>query len=258
MKLVYVLILIPLVSAELETLNIAERFAGANINALIDHYIPQISQFIIDHGLDPLKLPPTTKKLWMNLPQTSKYVEPVPYKADLSLHSGILKHLSDLKRYGDATMNYEDKLFKLNIGFEFKELEVLYNFAIKIFFVNCEGLILASTENVRAKFCVSYNISNKSLSLDDFDLQLPSRIKVTIKNKKGNVSHIKTFIVKLIIPFFKNTLVETIQKEGAKAIQMYLDKINKFLKKWETHNEIMNFINAHNEIMNQYSPILIS
>ncbi|XP_018357805.1 PREDICTED: uncharacterized protein LOC108757754, partial [Trachymyrmex cornetzi] len=208
MKLVYVLILIPLVSAELETLNIAERFAGANINALIDHYIPQISQFIIDHGLDPLKLPPTTKKLWMNLPQTSKYVEPVPYKADLSLHSGILKHLSDLKRYGDATMNYEDKLFKLNIGFEFKELE---------------GLILASTENVRAKFCVSYNISNKSLSLDDFDLQLPSRIKVTIKNKKGNVSHIKTFIVKLIIPFFKNTLVETIQKEGAKAIQMYLD-----------------------------------
>jgi len=62
--------------------------------------------------------------LCKNLLQTSKYVEPVPYKVDLSLHSGILKYLSNLKRYGDAIMNYEDKLLKLNIGFEFKELEV--------------------------------------------------------------------------------------------------------------------------------------
>ncbi|XP_018313788.1 uncharacterized protein [Mycetomoellerius zeteki] len=133
MKLVYVLIFIPLISAELETLNVADnRFASANLNGLIDRSIHQISQFIVDYGLDPLDLPPTTKKLWVNFPQTSKHAEPIPFKADLSLHSGILKHLSNLKRYGDATMNYKNKLLKLNIGFEFKQLEVK-NFSILSF-----------------------------------------------------------------------------------------------------------------------------
>ncbi|EGI61887.1 hypothetical protein G5I_09788 [Acromyrmex echinatior] len=131
-------------------------------------------------------------------------------------------------------MHYENKLLKLNIGFEFKELEVLYDFAVKIFFFNSEGLILASTENVRTKFYVTFNTSNKSLSLNEFDLQLPSSIKVTIKNKKGEVEHIKTLIVKIIIPFFKNTLVNIIQKEGAKAIQAYLENIGKFFEKLET------------------------
>ncbi|KYQ48110.1 hypothetical protein ALC60_12822, partial [Trachymyrmex zeteki] len=175
MKLVYVLIFIPLISAELETLNVADnRFASANLNGLIDRSIHQISQFIVDYGLDPLDLPPTTKKLWVNFPQTSKHAEPIPFKADLSLHSGILKHLSNLKRYGDATMNYKNKLLKLNIGFEFKQLEVLYDFAIKVFFFHYDGRILALTKNVRAKFCVSFNVSDTSLFLDEFDLQLPS------------------------------------------------------------------------------------
>lgn len=62
------------------------------------------------------------------------------------------------------------------------------------------------------------------------------------------MEHIKTLIVKIVIPFFKNTLVNVIQNEGAKAIQTYLDKINKFVEKLETRDEIIN----------QYLQMLIS
>jgi len=59
----------------------------------------------------------------------SKQVEPMIYKADLVLHSGILKKLSDLKRYNNATINYEDKIIKLDIGLDFKLLEVIFPFS---------------------------------------------------------------------------------------------------------------------------------
>lgn len=46
------------------------------------------------------------------------------YKANLILHSGILEHLSQFKRYGNATLDYKDAVLKFNIGFEFALLQV--------------------------------------------------------------------------------------------------------------------------------------
>jgi len=51
-------------------------------------------------------------------------VKPMLYKADLVLHSGTLKHLSILQRYGDATLTYENKIVKINVAFAFKFLQV--------------------------------------------------------------------------------------------------------------------------------------
>lgn len=42
----------------------------------------------------------------------------------LTLNSGILKHLSRLERHGDATVTYEDKKIKIEVGVNFKSLEV--------------------------------------------------------------------------------------------------------------------------------------
>jgi len=59
----------------------------------------------------------------------SKQLEPMIYKANLVLHSGILKKLSDFERYGNATMNYENEITKLDIGLDFKLLEVIFSFS---------------------------------------------------------------------------------------------------------------------------------
>ncbi|KYM93963.1 hypothetical protein ALC62_15408 [Cyphomyrmex costatus] len=254
MKFIYILIFISLlsaISAELKISNIIDnKSASANINHIVDRSIPLISRFIVDNGLDPLDLPQTEKKLWMKLPYNSKHDKKLKlHKANLVLHSGILKHLSDLKRYGDATMDYKDKILQLYIGFEFKFLEVIYDYILKMLFFRSEGRILALTENVRAKFSVTFSIKNASICLNKFDLQVPSAIKVTIKNKNGKVSWIKTTIVKFIIPFVKDTLVNVIQKEGTKMIQKYLNEINNLFKNHDFTN---------NEIIDQYSQILIS
>ncbi|XP_024869442.1 uncharacterized protein LOC112453113 [Temnothorax curvispinosus] len=234
MKFVYViLVFISLASAELEILNIIDNVnSDTNINNVVDEFIPQISQFIVNNNLDPLNLPQTKTKLWMDLSDTtiSNQVEPMIYKADLILHSGILKRLSDLKRYGNATLSYKAEDVKLNLGFEFKVLQGSYSFTVNLVFFNLKGRILASSANVRAKTAVRFNSMNQTLSLDKFELQVPGKIKVIIENKNGLVDWVNTFIVNIITPFFKNTIVNFVQEQATNAIQTYFNEINKSLK----------------------------
>jgi len=69
--------------------------------------------------------------LRQELPSTavSKQVEPMIYKANLILQSGILRKLSDFERYGDTIIHYENEIIKLDIGLDFKLLEVIISFS---------------------------------------------------------------------------------------------------------------------------------
>ncbi|XP_011691148.1 PREDICTED: uncharacterized protein LOC105452045 isoform X2 [Wasmannia auropunctata] len=249
MKFVYiVLVFISLASArpELGTLNIIDdKFSGADINEQVDRLIPKISEFILDHGLDPLNLPDTETKLWNGFAHTdiSKQIEPMLYKADLVLNSGTLRHLSDLKRYGDATVSYEEKVLNLDVGFEFKLLQGTYNFIVKLVLVNLKGRIIASTENVHAEIGVTFNTTSNILSLNKFKLQVPS-IKIVVENKNGMVDWINTFIVNIVTPFFKSTITNVIEKEAANAIRTYLDEINQ-LNAAETKKLLFSKIGNH-------------
>ncbi|XP_011869446.1 PREDICTED: uncharacterized protein LOC105562895 isoform X2 [Vollenhovia emeryi] len=156
----------------------------------------------------------------------SNEIEPMIYKANLILHSGILKHLSNLKRYGDATLNYKDQVLRLDVGFEFTLLQGTYDFIVDVVFVNLKGRILVSAANVRAKIIITYNSMNHILSLDKFELQVPGSIKVIIENKNGGVDWINTFIANIVTPFFKNTIVSSVQEEAANAIRAHFDEIS--------------------------------
>ncbi|XP_011171278.2 uncharacterized protein LOC105204001 [Solenopsis invicta] len=229
MKYVYViLIVIPLASAEIEIPNIVNQESFVNINNLVDRFIPEISQFIIKNNLDPLTLPSTQIKLWNTLAHRNilNQSQPMIYKADLVLHSGILTYLSNLKRYGDALLNYEDKALKLNVSFEFELLKGSYNYIVKLVFFNLDGRILAAAENVRVKINISFDAINSILSLDDFELQIPGDIKITIENKNGLVEWLNTALINLATPFIKNTLTNVVQQEASNAIRTSLDKIN--------------------------------
>lgn len=46
------------------------------------------------------------------------------YRANLILESGILEGLSNLKRHDNATLIYADRSLKMDIGFEFRLLQV--------------------------------------------------------------------------------------------------------------------------------------
>ncbi|XP_011635242.1 uncharacterized protein LOC105425923 [Pogonomyrmex barbatus] len=231
MKSVYIiLIFTSLVSAEPETMNVIEIGNWSiDINDIVDGIIPQISQFIVENNLDPLKLPNTEKRLWMGKPMVANQapkIEPKIYRADFHLHSGLLKHLSNLKRYGNATLNYENDLY-FDVGFEFELLEGTYNYTLDLVFLNFKGRITALTENVRCKINVKSDLTDQTLTLTKFELQVPGKIDVIVEHKNGKVDWINTVIVNIITPFFKNAIVYTVQNEAANAIQKYFDELSK-------------------------------
>ncbi|XP_012541920.1 uncharacterized protein LOC105839867 [Monomorium pharaonis] len=223
MKFVYVIVIFTsLVSAELEVSNINNENSSANINNVVDRFVPQISQFIIKNGLDPLNLPTTNKKLWQD-DLNSQKITPMMYKADLVLHSGILKYLSNLKRHDNAFLNYDDNVLKLDVGFEFQLLEGTYDYTVKLVFFNLYGRIFSTAADVRAKIAIGFDIKNTALSLDEFNLQIQGDVKIVIE---GGLEWLNSIIAKFITLFFRNTITDAVQEEAANAIRTYLDEIN--------------------------------
>ncbi|XP_050456792.1 uncharacterized protein LOC126854267 isoform X2 [Cataglyphis hispanica] len=168
------------------------------------------------------------------------FSEPMIYKADLVLHSGILNGLSILKRHNNATLTYIDKLLKMDIGFEFELLKGRYDYIVKLVFQNIRGRIKALAENIRAVINITFNTTNYTLVLNKFDLQVPSRIKVTVENKDGSIDWINTIIVNIIAPFFKETITSTVRKEASNAIQTYFNEINHKIAPRKTSAQILN------------------
>ncbi|KAM0731257.1 hypothetical protein ACS0PU_002317 [Formica fusca] len=245
MKFIYIILIgIARTSAELETWDITEiKNRIVNLNKLVDRFNPSIAQFISKYGLDPLKLSQTEQKLWMENPNFS---EPMIYKADLVLHSGTLKGLSNLKRHNNATLMYADKLLKMDIGFEFKLLKGTYDYILKLVIRNIRGRIIALAENVRAVINITFNTTSYTLALNKFDLQVPGRIKVTVENKNGSMDWINTIIVNIVAPFFKDTITNAVREEASNAIQTYFNEINHKIAPRETLAQILNV-----ELLNQ-------
>ncbi|XP_029168069.1 uncharacterized protein LOC114938335 isoform X2 [Nylanderia fulva] len=227
MKFVYiVLIFIARTTlAELETWEIIEfETRNVNLNELTDRSIPFIAKFIKKSDLDPLKLPNAKQKLWTqnaNLPDTKTY------KVDLILESGILKGLSNLERHNNATLSYADRILKLDIGFEFKLLQATYDYIVNLGFTKLKGRVKASADNVRAIINITFNTTDYIIALKKLDLQVPSRIKVTVENKNGSVNWVNTAIVNIISPFFKNTIMTAVREEATNVIRTYLNEINR-------------------------------
>ncbi|KAL0109042.1 hypothetical protein PUN28_014261 [Cardiocondyla obscurior] len=147
------------------------------------------------------------------------------YKADLILNSGKLKRLSSLKRYGDSILSYQNKTVKLDIGCEFPFLQGGYDFTVDMVLFKLRGHVLASAV-VRAEAVITFNVTSYKLSLDKYKLQIPGNINVVVENKNGSVDWINTFIINIVIPFFKNTITSAVEKETGNAIRSRFDEIN--------------------------------
>lgn len=52
-----------------------------------------------------------------------------------------------------------------------------------------------------------------------------------VENKNGQVDWINTAIVNFITPFFKNTIINIVEKKATNAIQTCFDQINNILAK---------------------------
>lgn len=53
------------------------------------------------------------------------------------------------------------------------------------------------------------------------------KINIIIENKNGGVDWINTFIVNLVAPFFKDTIINVVQEEVTNTIRTYFDEVNK-------------------------------
>lgn len=47
-----------------------------------------------------------------------------------------------------------------------------------------------------------------------------------VENKNGGVDWLNTIIVNIIIPFFKDTIINAVEEKAASAIQTYLDNLS--------------------------------
>ncbi|EFN83029.1 hypothetical protein EAI_16713 [Harpegnathos saltator] len=119
MKLIYIVFtLVALVSAETPDVpnNILpeDLRTYVNVRKALEDLIPWLSQRIIENNLDPYSLDNIQREFWVPFPG----IPLISYKANLILHSGELKGLSQL-RFTDATLTYENRMITLAIDTEF-------------------------------------------------------------------------------------------------------------------------------------------
>ncbi|KAG7199498.1 hypothetical protein KM043_014117 [Ampulex compressa] len=234
MKFIYVILgLFAVASAQLQDGEHApETTATVNMNEIVDLMRPSISKYIVFSKLDPLKLPNVSQSFWAVTPT----LPPFPSKGMIDLKSGLLHKLSSLERYGDAILSYQNKTLHFNTGIQFSNLFAEYDYAARIFVIVHNGQLKTSVANVRTKVEVTIDVGNYTLTLNNLKVLSVGSIKVTFKGNKA-LDWLINPLSKAIVPIFKDSLIKSIEKSAANAIQKNFDKINAVLPRPDTEDE---------------------
>ncbi|XP_011141709.2 uncharacterized protein LOC105184545 [Harpegnathos saltator] len=227
MKLIYIVFtLVALVSAETPDVpnNILpeDLRTYVNVRKALEDLIPWLSQRIIENNLDPYSLDNIQREFWVPFPG----IPLISYKANLILHSGELKGLSQL-RFTDATLTYENRMITLAIDTEFPLFAIAYKYDLKLRILHPEGMATADAKQVRASTIVSFNTTDYMLTLDKFRLQPFDFENVIIQDKTGWRHFVLSLIADIFATLNKNKIAQTLETRVTEIIGQYVSEINR-------------------------------
>ncbi|XP_012284728.1 uncharacterized protein LOC105702062 [Orussus abietinus] len=192
-----------------------------NLNNFLDRAIPHVAKFMIDHQLDPMKVPDI-----IDLVKIRR--GPITYKGYLHLSSGLMRNLTNFVRHNDVTATYRNKVLKVDIGTNHEALDVYFKYVLSILGIPYSGTATAVGKSLVLRVKVRFDILNYRLTLESLKAESIGPVRVSLKDNVL-VDWLVTPIVNIFLPLFKRTIIVNVEKQGTAAIESTFREINAIL-----------------------------
>ncbi|XP_075978962.1 uncharacterized protein LOC142978405 [Anticarsia gemmatalis] len=204
----------------------------ATVNDYVDETIDMIVPFIKENGLDPMELPEVIEGF---------EVRPVliTYSAWLKIHDGYMTGLVNVARSGDQEVNYFAKMLRVRVQLQFRDLEFIYKYLVKVMNIGPTGGIRATLNRFLIIFDVLLDFNNDEVHLQQFRLTEIGRLRVRFT---GNIltDWLVNPVLNVFLRIFDTIIIKVVELNIRSAIQDVIDHINTNVK------DIINMIESYN------------
>ncbi|XP_034185733.1 uncharacterized protein LOC117606864 [Osmia lignaria lignaria] len=185
-----------------------------NISSLVDIMIPRLREYILDKGMDPMKL----NNLYQQLPGV------VIRNRAVSLTNGYLQGLSSINRVGDTILISDDSdVYTVITTLGFDVIDGTYDYLFKDFFINRRGLISGRFININVKVVADVNLKDRQIVLRTVNIVKVGQMSITFKGHI--IDNVVNLILKHITNRFRDTILCTVEKQLVGIAQQYVDRL---------------------------------
>ncbi|XP_026764105.1 uncharacterized protein LOC113522572 [Galleria mellonella] len=210
---------VPALLGQEETRNLG---LNAQINDYVDNTIQLIVPFIQENGLDPMDLPDVVEGF---------EVRPVliTYSAWLKIHDGYMTGLTNVARSGDQTINYFAKMVRVRVQLQFRNLQFVYKYLVKVMNLGPTGGIIGSLNRFVVVVDLLVDFNNDEIHLQQFSLTDIGRLRVRLT---GNIltDWLVNPVIRTFTRIFDNTIIKVVEVNIRDAVNAGLAEINRNIR----------------------------
>ncbi|XP_046393894.1 uncharacterized protein LOC124161558 isoform X1 [Ischnura elegans] len=194
-------------------LRLYESRFKTNMNDYVDRMLKNASQYLLDNGFEPMKLPDIVK------PFSFKDLVGIEWHGELDLNHGWLQDLSTIFRSGDVTVEYQDMKMLIKAQLGFKDLVFDYDFVAKFMDLSKKGEADGKAAGVLIAFSALVDLSNETIALQDFAISHVSDTEVEFTGMGTIGDFVLDAMTKVVIDVFDDEIIKAVETEARKAIE---------------------------------------
>ncbi|XP_046982507.1 uncharacterized protein LOC124552272 [Schistocerca americana] len=194
---------------------------AANINDYIDQVLPNIAQFLADHGLDPIALPDDVQSFSEEGPLG------IVWHGEVGLFDGSLSGLSQVVRAGDAFLDYSDLHFKVNMTLGFTAVDLTYGFECQLMDIGPKGTLYGTVHDLAVFAELSLDMSNltsPAVALNDLYFSNAGTLDIHIEGI--GLDLLDNILADIVTGLFHDVIIDAIEDKAREVIENALDGLS--------------------------------
>lgn len=194
---------------------------AANINDYIDKELPNIAQFLLDSGMDPVALPDDVQSFSAEGPLG------ITWHGEVGLFEGSLWGLSQVVRAGDAFLDYSERIFKVNLTLGFENVGLSYGFECQLMDIGPKGTLYGTVHELEvfAEFSLDLtNVDSPVVTLNQLYFSNDGTLEITIEGI--GLDLLDNVIADIVASLFDGVILDAIEDKARDVVQNALDGLN--------------------------------
>ncbi|XP_029039707.2 uncharacterized protein LOC114874523 [Osmia bicornis bicornis] len=186
-----------------------------NISSIVDLMLPKLREYILNKGMDPLKL----NNIYQQLPGV------VIRNRVINLTNGRLQGLSSINRVGDTILiSNNSGVYTVIATLGFDVIDGTYDYLFKDFLINRRGLITGRFVDINVKVVADVNFRNREVVLRTVNIVKVGELSITFKGH-NIIDSVVNLILKHVTNRFRDTILSAVEKQLVGIAQQYVDKL---------------------------------
>ncbi|XP_059049378.1 uncharacterized protein LOC131844488 [Achroia grisella] len=163
----------------------------------------------------------------------------ITYSAWLKIHDGYMTGLTNVDRSGDQTINYFAKMVRVRVQLQFRNLEFVYKYLVKVMNIGPTGGIVGSLNRFVVIVDLLIDFNNDEIHLQQFSLTDIGRLRVRLT---GNIltDWLVNPVIRTFTRIFDTTIIKVVEINIRNAINEGLTEINRNIR------NVIQFIESFN------------